>query len=167
MMRILEAAAALQLQVLLRFKQDFTYEEFGDAVATKRAIAERYNRGGIVIDPGGNLYERLALADVVVVSNSTVGLEAMLFDKPVLAVEDADSDASAEYVDWGAALRVTSIDEIRTGLQRALGDTAFRSQLAERQRRFLEFTFVNLHDADPLRRVRDFLRGATPGPAYT
>lgn len=155
------------LQLLVRFKASFAYAEFGDSIETKEKIINRYNRGNIFLDTGGDIYERLCIADVVVVTNSTIGLEAMIFAKPVLMFTLPGTEDLVEYVSAGAAVRVTNREELRLALNRVLPDQKFRLDLQEVQRRYVDFNIVNLRDADPLGRIRQFLTQERPRLAST
>jgi hypothetical protein len=160
--RVCEAMTALpQVQLLVRFKAPFVYEEFGDGLQVKQRILERFNRGNIHVDPGGDLYDRLHVADAVVVEYSTVGLEAMLFGKPVLVVADHGVADPIDYVSRGAAVRVVDVHEVVASLTQALTDAAFRDRLTGAQRAFVSWNVVNLDDADPLERFRAFLLGTS------
>lgn len=172
LVRILQALSSTTVQLLLRFKAGFMYDEFGDRSAVKQLIIERFNRGQIHVDPGGSLYERLAAADVVIVTCSTVGLEAMAVEKPVVLVNDRDAHDLVEYAEVGCAVRACEQDEIRAAVERCLADEPFRRRMAEAQRRYVAHNFVNADDPDPLSRLCAFLlpgdaaqRSATESPA--
>lgn len=145
------------LQLLVRFKASFAYAEFGDSIETKEKIINRYNRGNIFLDTRGDIYERLFIADVVVVTNSTIGLEAMIFGKPVLMFTLPGAEDLVEYVSEGAAVRVTNREEMRLALNRILADPIFPLRLQEIRRRYVDFNVVNLHDPDPVARIRQLL----------
>ena len=146
-----------ETQLLVRFKADFLYAEFGGSVATQHRIIERFDRGNIHLDSGGDLYERLYVADIVVVTISTIGLEAMMFGKPVIVfMDEADPDLVG-YVGSGAAVLVRTGDEFQAAVNEILDNEVLRTRLRPAQQRFVEFNFANLHDSDPLAALRDLL----------
>jgi glycosyltransferase involved in cell wall biosynthesis len=152
-----------ELQLLVRFKADFVYGEFGDSVTTKRRIIERYDRGNIHLDSGGDLYERLYVADIVVVTISTIGLEAMMFGKPVIVFADGADPDLVGYVGSGAAVLARTSSEFQAAVNECLESEALRARLRPAQQRFVEFNFANLNDPDPLASLRNLLtqgRGA-------
>lgn len=151
------AAEEPHVQFLVRWKPGKFYGDFGDSVAIKNEIMDRYHRDNIVMDPGGDLYDRLFVADAVVVRASTVGLDAMIFGKPVIIFAGDGVAGLIDYVSSGAAVRVESREEFRHALARSLHDGAFRASMLHAQSRFLQANFANLNDADPLSRFRDFL----------
>lgn len=58
----------------------------------------------------------LNAADVVVIMSSTVGLEAALVGRPVLAVEMSVASQDVPFVDMGIALGVNSLESIESGV---------------------------------------------------
>lgn len=152
------------LQLLVRFKASFAYAEFGGSIETKQKIINRYNRGNIFLDTGGDIYERLFIADVVVVTNSTIGLEAMLFGKPVLVLHlDRDHDLTG-YLKSGGVLCARNQGEIVRAIRAGLYEEGTRRGLAEAQDRFLKYNFANLEAPDPLVWIRSLLTGPEEEP---
>lgn len=91
----LRAESDLQLCVRLHPADDITAEE------------QQYWSGlGIVLAAGGRLYDWLDSASVVVVQNSTVGLEALLRDRPLVAVNLGGQPERIPYADRGVACAV-------------------------------------------------------------
>jgi hypothetical protein len=173
--RVCDAVSGLpDVQLLVRFKGLGSYDEYGDSAVLKREIIDRFNRhGNICIDPssradssGGNLYERLFISDAVIVTTSTVGLEAMLFGKSVLVLTEADAIQIVDYIDSGATSKVLTVEEIRSAITAAVDQTAPADALRDAQRRFVELNFANIHDDDPLSRPREFLF-ATASSSFT
>lgn len=113
--------------------------------------------GIIVEDAGGDVLERIYVSDVVMVTASTIGLEAMLLEKPVIVCVDPNAPELVEYSAFGAAVRVTNAEELRTALEQTLSGGGIASPIRERQRSFIDVNVANLRDADPLTRLKDFL----------
>jgi glycosyltransferase involved in cell wall biosynthesis len=146
-----------EAQLLVRFKADFLYAEFGGSVATQHRIIERFDRGNIHLDSGGDIYERLHVADIVVVTISTIGLEAMMFGKPVIVFADGADPDLVGYVRSGAAVLARTSTEFQAAVNECLDSEALRARLRPAQQRFVEFNFANLNDSDPLASLRDLL----------
>lgn len=77
----------------------------------------------VVIDRQLELIDSLIVSDVVVTAASTVGLEAMLLNKPVIVVNLTGRPSSVPYVEYGAATGAYS----RTELGQALDEVLERS----------------------------------------
>jgi CDP-glycerol glycerophosphotransferase (TagB/SpsB family) len=84
-----------------------------------------------------DLYQLVAAADVVLTGHSTVGLEAMTFDRDVIVVNFSSGPDLMPYAPAGAALRATSLDELRDALRLLFEDAAVRQSLAEARERFV------------------------------
>ncbi|MDO9178134.1 MAG: hypothetical protein Q7U16_07380 [Agitococcus sp.] len=69
-----------------------------------------------------NLAVLLASADVVVILSSTVGLEAALLGRPVLALELSVASADAPFASMGIARGLESMDELEAALADILDD---------------------------------------------
>jgi hypothetical protein len=95
-----------------------------------RAIAER--EGIAVTLANGDLWDLLAVSDVVIISNSTVGLEAMILGRPVVVVHAFEGMEEVPYVASGAALGAASQpEEIATAVEKALRDEGAREAMAQ------------------------------------
>ncbi len=82
-----------------------------------RAIAEREGIEVTIATEG--LWDLLAVCEVVVISSSTVGLEAMILGRPVVVVHAFEGMEEVPYVASGAALGATSQpEEIATAVER-------------------------------------------------
>ena len=97
-----------------------------------------------------NLYHLLANCDLLVTETSTVGLEAMLFDKPVLVVNLRGRPDLVPYVERGAALGVYDPCDLEPALVAALSDEATRERLRAGREAFLTYYLDRLdgHSAE-------------------
>lgn len=58
------------------------------------------------------LYDMLNIVNAIVIQGSTVGIEAMAMDKPVLVLQEGDFPGNALYVQSGAAVKVSLAVEL-------------------------------------------------------
>jgi hypothetical protein len=82
-------------------------------------ISERAReRERIVLSSTGEpLYDLLYLVDALVIQGSTVGVEAMAMDKPVLVLQHTDSPANTLYVESGATTRASDAAQLAAALR--------------------------------------------------
>ena len=82
-----------------------------------RAIAE--GEGIAVTLAKRDLWDLLAISDVVIISNSTFGLEAMILGRPVVVVHAFEGMEEVPYVASGTALGAPSQpEEIATAVEK-------------------------------------------------
>lgn len=152
------------VQLLVRLKEEQVYAEFGGDFELKREILRQARGIRVVVDSTSDVYQLLFIADLVVVTFSTLGLEAMLFGKPVLVLHlDRDHDLMG-YLKSGGVLCARDEGEISPAITAALYDEATRRRLAEAQDRFLKYNFTNLEAPDPLVRIRSLFAPPSEDP---
>lgn len=83
---------------------------------------------GIVNDSFG-LIDVLQVADVVIVYSSTVALEAILFDKPVIFFNPYDFRDDYRLVDLGVAVHASTVDDLKRQLKLLSSDTSSREKM--------------------------------------
>jgi UDP-N-acetylglucosamine 2-epimerase len=66
------------------------------------------------------LYALLNASDIVFTSSSTVGSEAILFNKPLICINLTNTQYAVRYDDEGVALLVEREEEILTGIDKVL-----------------------------------------------
>ncbi len=108
-------------------------------------IIEEYSMPNVyLIDQKMLPYHALNAADILIYKFSTLGYEAMLFDKPGISVILDDEENFKVYED--AAEYVYSTDELKALLKRIVNDVAFRVQWTKlrlkKQKEFLENYFL-------------------------
>lgn len=122
------------ITVLLRFHPGETLH----SALSYLYYAERLGIGHrIITDTELGLQDSLALSDVVVSNFSTVGLEAMLLNKPVVAINLSGCPDDLPYADYDAAVVVYSEAEIGPAIDAAI-DYIDSNDLAEQQSRFIQ-----------------------------
>lgn len=86
-----------------------------------------------------DLYDVLKAMDVIIIQQSTVGLEALLLEKPVVKFDPLTKDDLVPYAQYGAVLTANNESELREALEKLLQPQAqIMNELAEGRRRFLE-----------------------------
>lgn len=153
------AVAALPgVHLVLRYSPNKAYERFGGRLDFKRFIVDvNAPQERVHINTRGDIAPWLFAADVVVVGHSTAGLEAMLFDRPVVLLNLTGRRDLVDYVRAGAALGVYRDSDLLPAIKVALGDQSVRARLAAAQRTEVAKTFRNASDPDPLSPLLRFL----------
>jgi hypothetical protein len=93
-----------------------------------------------LVDPYTSTHELIRLAEAIVVISSTVGLEALLYDKPVLTLGDP------YYAGFGVTLDVASFAELHEQVPELLRFRPDREQIT----RFLHMCMRHCHPGHPL-----------------
>lgn len=143
------------MQLVVRAKVEDAYNNSYGGFKFKRQIVEKNNQGNIIIDSQSNIYDLLYICDAAIVTISTIGLEAMLFKKPVIVMNLDDSRDDAGYVSAAAAVGVFEKADFIPTLNRCLFDADTREKMFLAQEGFLKKNFINLKDADYLKRTID------------
>ena len=116
--------------------------------------SEKQHRGGVppqlaprmVVNRQGDVAEALAACDVVVLGQSTLGLEAMIVGRPVIMLLPEGGDRGAvPYAARGAALRATSAETLRIALLEVIRGSDRAAALRAGAQSFIEG-----HHASPL-----------------
>jgi len=82
------------------------------------------------------LYTLLNASDVVFTSFSTVGSEAVLFDKPLICINLTDIEYSVRYDEEGVALLVKREEDILSAIESVLRDEKVKHDLERARKRF-------------------------------
>ncbi|MBI2547974.1 CDP-glycerol glycerophosphotransferase family protein [Candidatus Woesearchaeota archaeon] len=101
-----------------------------------RTIVNTKNSKNVFVMMDVNLYELLAVCDLFVSVCSTVVIEAMLLDKPVMLINVVT--CPMPYVTLGGAYAVSTLEEIKEGIQYGLTDKKLHLSLKEGRKKFLE-----------------------------
>ncbi len=121
-----------------------------------RAIADE--EGIEVVIAKERLWDLLAICDLAIVSNSTVGIEAMILGRPVVMVHAYEGVEEIPYVTARAALGASRPEEIASALARALNQERVREEMAEARRTFVP-KYAYLQDGRASERVARVIEG--------
>ena len=128
-----------------------------------RAIAEE--EGLQVTIAKDDLWDLLAICDLSLVSNSTVGIEAMILGKPVIVVHAYEGIEEIPYVASGAALGASKPEEIVSALAQAMDEVRVREEMAEARKTFVR-EYAHVQDGRATERVANLIgrlvRSASP-----
>ena len=95
-------------------------------------LHEKFEIDNFIINPTCNIYELLNACDLVISLHSTVGLEAIILDKPLLLIDYYNTEL-VDYAKRGAALKVQYPDELEKAVQKLLYDKKERKKLAPKR----------------------------------
>jgi len=87
---------------------------------------------------GFDTFELIKISELVMVVTSTVGLEAMLCNKPVISINLFNLPEAVPYVKSGAAIGVYQENKVEDGIRTALYDNLARVKLAEARKIFVD-----------------------------
>jgi hypothetical protein len=89
-----------------------------------------------------DLYELLHACDVLLTTWSTVGLEAILIDKPVIVINLMDIAAASTYVEKGAALEAKNAKDIKRTLKMVLYDPKTIEEMKINRKKYvMDYTY--------------------------
>lgn len=87
---------------------------------------------------GIDIYTLIFLSDLVITLDSTVGLEAMIFDKPIITINFTKRQDRVPYAEKGAAIGVYKEEDLIPVLKKTLTDQEIVSRLKINRNKFLE-----------------------------
>ncbi len=102
------------------------------------------------------LWELCAISDLVIITHSTVGLEAMILDKPVLVINFDHEFDECPYVSAGAALEVRKPEDITPAILDILNNRTAQQKLAEAGKKFI-YEYAYVQDGKASKRVADLI----------
>jgi glycosyltransferase involved in cell wall biosynthesis len=102
-----------------------------------QAFLPRLDARGVIVKKDLDLNALLQASALVITGFSTVALEAMIFERPVLVVNLTGEPDPVDYVKSGAALGAYSAEDIVTQMKRLLTDAHVNEELAEARRRYV------------------------------
>jgi hypothetical protein len=104
-----------------------------------------------------NIYTLIYICDLVITLDSTVGLEAMFFDKPLIAVNLTKREDRVPYAKNGAAIGVYRESDLIPAIKTALTDNEAIAQLKNKREKFIE-DYAYALDGRAGERILSFIR---------
>ena len=101
-----------------------------------------------------DLHKIISASDIVIISQTTVGLEAMILGKPVISLDYMNKFDL--YTRPGAAIGAQSQEEISKAIDHILNDENARKELKANQEKFLSDYLFKL-DGNSSKRVADWI----------
>ena len=114
-------------------------------------IAAYYPDAQVTTIRNFDIYTLIYNSDLVVTLDSTVGLEAMLFDKPLITFNLTTREDRVPYAQKGAAVAVYKDDALGDAIERVLNDKNLTLQLKEGRKKFI---FEYAHNTEEKARER-------------
>jgi hypothetical protein len=102
-----------------------------------QALLPRLDARGVIVRKDLDLNALLQASALVITAFSTVALEAMIYERPVLIVNLTGEPDPVDYVKSGAALGAYSSEDIVTQMKRLLTDAHVNEELAKARRRYV------------------------------
>lgn len=129
----------------------------GDDMNFYKKAAEKTGINAIFIEDVSILHDLLNASDLVIVSQSTVGLEAVLLDKPVIDINLTAAPFFQEYIKYNAAISIRDRNKIVHSIKYVLNNQAIRKNLKKNRNRFLK-EFVTNTDGRASERIEKIIR---------
>lgn len=151
---VFDAVKKLSNNVQLVVKKHPEYY-FDDSVYNK--IAQKFEFVPIIIRKMDTL-ELLYASDLVIMEQSTVGIEAMILDKPVITLNFSGEPEDVPYAGSGAALGVYKEEDLVINIKKALYDKEAREKLKKAREKFV-YERAYLQDGKATERFCDLIEG--------
>lgn len=108
-----------------------------EGIEPYQAVAEQYHDPRIHVVKDIDLYALLSRCELVIVKFSTVALEAMMMDKPVVVINLPGQPTPVPYAEEGAALGVYRYEDIESAILKVLYNEETRTRLKAGRDKFV------------------------------
>ena len=102
------------------------------------------------------LWDLLSICDLLVAHTSTVGLEAMLFGKPVVVFHSVDISPIIPYSNTSSVVEAYNVRELVSAIRNVLYDEETIAQLSNATKQFI-CDYVGVQDAKSHQRVANLI----------
>jgi glycosyltransferase involved in cell wall biosynthesis len=126
-------------------------------VARYQSLLAKLDACNVVIAQQVDLNALLQASDLVITGFSTVALEAMIFQRPVLIINLTGEPDPVDYVSSGAALGAYAPQDIVKQMERLLTDAEVNAALSENRRRYVMDQLYKV-DGQAARRVVELMQ---------
>lgn len=124
-------------------------------------VLNEYGGKRTIIVKDVDIFELISICDALITFSSTVGLEAMILDKPVITVNLGKRKDVLPFAERGAALGVYREEDISKALRAALEDEAVQGQLSEGSKKIVAY-YVHKLDGRSSERVVNIMQEEQP-----
>lgn len=128
----------------------------GEGFDLHHRLRQEMKLGNMVLTKDANLYYLFNICELVITCMSTTGLEAMIMDKPVIAINLTGIPEVLPYAESGAAIGVYREEDLVTAVNDALHNDEVRARLAEKRKEFV-YRYAYLQDGQAAKRVADLV----------
>lgn len=105
------------------------------------------------------LYSLISASDVVVIANSTVGLEAMLLDKPVVVIKSPTANRDYPYYDSLGSLVKTTPIQVYECIETLLTSPAYQQNARQLRNQFIQQNYPTKDSTSALQKLmKNFIR---------
>ena len=108
-----------------------------EKVETYQEIFHGMDENQVIISRDVALYQLLDACDLLMTVHSTVALEAMILDKPVITINLSGKPDLFPYAESGAAIGVYTEEDIVPAIQKAMYDSAAGDELKRKRKEFV------------------------------
>jgi len=122
-----------------------------------KEMIRRGNYNNISIAENMHIYDLLFYSDILLTLDSTVGLEAMLFDKPVVTLNLGKRKDRVLYAEKGAAIGVYKKEDLPLAIEKVLTDQNTIEQLKLGRKTFIE-EYAYKIDGKASERITNFIK---------
>jgi hypothetical protein len=155
-----EKVNELAFRALLKAMEEFPNKQLviklhpiDDGKLIRRIVGEQKAKMDIAVTKNVNLYNLLRLTDLLIAIDSTVALEAMLLNKPVVLI-NLDKRSNI-YLESGAAIGVEEPQNIAPTIKEVLFGTAEKALEKERKKFVYDYAFKQ--DGQASKRISDLI----------
>lgn len=101
------------------------------------ALSDEFKVKTTVVEDLSLLHPLITNSELIIISDSTVGLETILLNRPLIDVNLSQAPFWNDYVESGAALGVRSEEEILTAMSSILGDKTSNILLRKNRKKYV------------------------------
>jgi hypothetical protein len=110
----------------------------------------------VISGEGAITLELLYASDIIIAWQSTVAIEALILDKPLIVINFIGKPVPPQYVDTGAAVYIDKEDKLKPAIESILYDREAQQRLSAARHRFLSDNGYRL-DGQASKRVADLV----------
>ncbi len=125
-------------------------------IAPYRELISRVSSNNTKVVKDFDIYTLMYHSNAVITLDSTVGIESMLFRKPLITFRLIERNARVPYAEKGAAIEVNKAQDLNSTLKEVLNETPTRSQVIDAQSRFLD-EYAYKRDGRATERVKNLI----------
>lgn len=128
----------------------------GERIEEYQETLDRIENGKALICQNIDLYQLLHACDLLMTAHSTVALEAMILNKPVITINLTGKPDLMPYAQSGAALGVYRKEDLTPAINKALHDPEVRRSLEKSRKKFISEHAYKL-DGQASKRVAELI----------
>lgn len=127
-----------------------------ESINIYKIILKNLKEDSVIICQDIELYELLNACDLLMTVHSTVALEAMIFDKPVITINLSGKPDIFPYAQSGAAIGVYIEEDLVPAIKNTLFNEEMKKKIAQERKKFV-YEHAYLQDGKASKRVADLI----------